>query len=153
MIISWVFLLWQRLIFAAPAWVWESGNSRPPESGGRRRGGAGQGWRRRVVGWGSILDRESLEWRGFKIWGESLEGLPFTAHPKVEPDGTLWAFGLNLIPRHALVLYHIGADGSVVKAKGIDPGPIGMVHDFIVTARTRRHPSPSSRRSLKWAGS
>ena len=88
------------------------------------------------AGSASILDRESLEWRGFKIWGQSLEGLPFTAHPKVEPDGTLWAFGLNLIPRHALVLYHIGADGSVVKAKAIDPGPIGMVHDFVVTARS-----------------
>ena len=88
------------------------------------------------AGSASVLDRESLEWRGFKVWGKSLEGLPFTAHPKVEPDGTLWAFGLNLIPRRALVLYHIGADGTVVKAKALDPGPIGMVHDFVVTARS-----------------
>ena len=36
-----------------------------------------------------IRVRKSLEWRGFKVWGESLEGLPFTAHPKVESDGTL----------------------------------------------------------------
>ena len=34
------------------------------------------------------------------------------------------------------MLYHIGPDGSVVKAKAIDPGPIGMVHDFVVTARS-----------------
>ena len=48
----------------------------------------------------SVLDRENLQWKGFKVWGEGLEGLPFTAHPKVEPDGTLWAFGYNLAPVH-----------------------------------------------------
>ena len=85
------------------------------------------------AGSASVLDREGLAWRGFKVWGDSLEGLPFTAHPKVEPDGTLWAFGLNLIPRRALVLYHIGVDGALVKAQALDPGPIGMVHDFVVT--------------------
>ena len=83
----------------------------------------------------SVLDRATLEWRGFKVWGESLEGLPFTAHPKVEPDGTLWAFGVNLVPVRALVLYHIAADGVPVKTRVVDPGPLGIVHDFVVTAR------------------
>ena len=83
----------------------------------------------------SVLDRETLQWQGFKVWGESFEGLPFTAHPKVEPDGTLWAFGYNLVPVRALVLYHIAADGTVVKVQALDPGPLGMVHDFVVTAR------------------
>ena len=83
----------------------------------------------------SVLDRETLQWQGFKVWGESLEGLPFTAHPKVEPDGTLWAFGYSLVPVQALVLYHIAADGTVLKAQALDPGPLGMVHDFVVTAR------------------
>ena len=83
----------------------------------------------------SVLDRATLEWRGFKVWGESLEGLPFTAHPKVEPDGTLWAFGVNLVPVRALVLYHIAADGMPVKTRVVDPGPLGIVHDFVVTAR------------------
>ena len=35
----------------------------------------------------------------------------------------------------ALVLYHIAADGTVVKAQTLDPGPLGMVHDLVVTAR------------------
>ena len=83
----------------------------------------------------SVLDRATLEWRGFKVWGEGLEGLPFTAHPRVEPDGTLWAFGYIFSPAPALVLYHIGADGTVVKAKALNPGPLGIVHDFVVTAR------------------
>ena len=83
----------------------------------------------------SIIDRDTLAWQGFKVWGDSLEGLPFTAHPKVEPDGALWAFGIAFAPAPALVLYHIGADGAVVKVAVVDPGPLGMVHDFVVTAR------------------
>ena len=83
----------------------------------------------------SVLDRDTLAWRGFKVWGESLDGLPFTAHPKVEPDGTIWAFGYSLAPVRALVLYHIAPDGALRKAQLIDPGPLGMVHDFVVTAR------------------
>ena len=46
----------------------------------------------------SVLDRETLQWSGFKVWGEGLEDLPFTAHPKVEADGTLWAFGYQRPP-------------------------------------------------------
>ena len=83
----------------------------------------------------SVIDRDTLEWRRFKVWSKPLEGVPFTAHPKVEPDGTLWAFGISFTPRPMLVLYHIDAGGGVVKARAFDPGPLGMVHDFVVTAR------------------
>ena len=83
----------------------------------------------------SVLDRETLAWQGFRSWGEGLEGVPFTAHPKVEPDGTLWAFGVSLIPAMRLVLYRIARDGSLVKAQVVDAGPLGMVHDFVVTER------------------
>ena len=83
----------------------------------------------------SVLDRETLQWNGFKVWGEGLEGLPFTAHPRVEPDGTLWAFGYSFVPVRALLLYHIAPDGTVVKVHRVDPGPLGIVHDFVVTDR------------------
>ena len=83
----------------------------------------------------SVLDRDTLAWRSFKVWGEHLEGVPFTAHPKVEPDGTLWAFGYSIAPAPALVLYHIGPDGGLRKVKRVDAGPLGMVHDFVVTER------------------
>ena len=33
------------------------------------------------------------------------------------------------------MLYHIGADGAVVKAQALNPGPLAIVHDFVVTAR------------------
>ena len=47
----------------------------------------------------------------------------------------MWAFGYAFAPAPALVLYHIAPDGALVKAKVLDPGPLGMVHDFVVTAR------------------
>ena len=83
----------------------------------------------------SVLDRDTLAWKRFKVWGEHLEGVPFTAHPKVEPDGTLWAFGYSFAPAPALVLYHIAPDGTLLKAQRVDAGALGMVHDFVITAR------------------
>ena len=87
------------------------------------------------AGSASVLDRETLAWREFKSWGAGLEGVPFTAHPKVEADGTLWAFGASYLPAERLVLYEIAPDGSLVKAAVVDAGPLGMVHDFVVTGR------------------
>ena len=83
----------------------------------------------------SALARETLAWKGFKVWAEGFEGVPFTAHPKVEPDGTLWGFGLNYVPAPRLVLYRIGPGGALVAADVIDAGRLGMVHDFVVTGR------------------
>ena len=87
------------------------------------------------AGSASVLDRDTLAWRDFKTWGEGLAGAPFTAHPKVEPDGTVWAFGLSYFPAMRIVLYRIAPDGKLVRAEVIDAGPLGMVHDFVVTDR------------------
>ena len=81
----------------------------------------------------SVLDRNTLAWRSFKTWGEGLDGAPFTAHPKVEADGTVWAFGLSYFPAMRIVLYRIGPDGELVRAEVLDAGRLGMVHDFVVT--------------------
>ncbi|MDD9981990.1 MAG: carotenoid oxygenase family protein, partial [Gammaproteobacteria bacterium] len=83
----------------------------------------------------SVIDRETLAWQGFKSWGESVDGLPFTAHPKVEIDGTVWAFGYTFAPVPAIILYHIAPDGTLRRAHRIDVDPMGMVHDFVVTDR------------------
>ncbi|MDE0114982.1 MAG: carotenoid oxygenase family protein [Albidovulum sp.] len=81
----------------------------------------------------SVLDRETLDWQAFKSWGDGLKGLPFTAHPKRDPNGTLWAFGYALIPSTSIVLYHISATGQIIKATAVPVEPLGMVHDFVVT--------------------
>ena len=80
------------------------------------------------------LDATTLATRGRKSWHPDLEGAAFSAHPKVEPDGTLWNFGYAL-DRGLLVLYHIGAGGGLRDAGVVPVDNLGMVHDFVVTAR------------------
>ncbi|MGD9539141.1 MAG: carotenoid oxygenase family protein [Alphaproteobacteria bacterium] len=81
-----------------------------------------------------VVDAESLETRGRKVWRDDLKGLPFTAHPKVEADGTLWGFGYDATGGR-LVLYHIGPDGALKNVGLVPAAPLGMVHDFVVTER------------------
>lgn len=81
------------------------------------------------------LDPQSLETLGIKTWRSDLRGAPFTAHPKVEPDGTVWAFGYAL-DRGLLVLYRIDAGGKVEKADTVGISPLGMIHDFAVTVNS-----------------
>ena len=72
--------------------------------------------------------------KGLKSWHEDLDGAAFSAHPKVEPDGTLWNFGYA-VAQGLIVLYHIGKDGRVRRAGTVPVDNLGMVHDFVVTAR------------------
>ncbi len=80
------------------------------------------------------LDARTLETRGFKTWRPDLAGLPFSAHPRVDPDGTVWNFGIGS-GRGLLVLYEIGADGALRRADGVQVPDLPMVHDFAVTER------------------
>ena len=82
------------------------------------------------------LDEATLAATGFKRWSPQLSGVPFSAHPKVDPDGTLWNIGCALLPRPALVLYHIDRAGRLVKAGLVDAGPMGLIHDFVVTRKS-----------------
>ncbi|GAB3247904.1 carotenoid oxygenase family protein [Chitinimonas naiadis] len=80
------------------------------------------------------LDPDTLATRGIKTWRADLAALPFSAHPRIEPDGTLWNFGA-LPGSNKLVLWQIGADGSLVRVQLINVPKLAMVHDFVVTAR------------------
>ncbi|MCY4396603.1 MAG: carotenoid oxygenase family protein [Rhodospirillaceae bacterium] len=82
------------------------------------------------------LEEATLAASGFKNWGPQLSGVPFSAHPKVDPDGTLWNIGCSLLPRPALVLYHIDRTGRLIKAGLVDAGPMGLIHDFVVTQKS-----------------
>ncbi|WP_203290942.1 carotenoid oxygenase family protein [Maricaulis parjimensis] len=81
------------------------------------------------------LDPETLESRGSRDFHESLRGVPFSAHPKIDPDGTVWNFG-QAASHDLLVLYQIGADGALRRAEMVDDIPGGMIHDFAVTDRS-----------------
>lgn len=80
------------------------------------------------------LDPESLATRGIKTWSDELRAMPFSAHPKLDPQGGMWNFG-TLPGANRLALYQIGAQGQVMRT-GLVPVPqLAMVHDFVVSAK------------------
>ena len=79
------------------------------------------------------LDPRTLETRGLKTWRADLAGVPFSAHPRVEPDGTIWNFGVDA--HHGLLLlYEIAPAGALRRAEAFPLSHMPMVHDFAVTA-------------------
>ncbi|AMM24341.1 carotenoid oxygenase family protein [Variovorax sp. PAMC 28711] len=80
------------------------------------------------------LDPRTLETRGLKTWRPDLAGLPFSAHPKVDPDGTVWNFGVGS-GKGLLVLWEVAPDGALRRADGVPVTDLSMVHDFAVTDR------------------
>ena len=80
------------------------------------------------------IDPDTLDTEDAYAFTDNTRGVPFSAHPRVEADGTLWNFGY-LSAAKIFVLWHIDANGKLVKIGKIDADPISMVHDFIVTSR------------------
>ncbi len=80
------------------------------------------------------MDPQTLGTRGIKNWSADYAGMPFSAHPKVEPGGTLWNFGVSSL-QGLLSIYRIDAGGALVSASTISVPQMTMVHDFAVTER------------------
>jgi carotenoid cleavage dioxygenase len=86
---------------------------------------AGSPWR---------VDPGSLQTLGRKVWSEDTDRMPFSAHPKVDTDGTVWSFGY-LAGSGKLVLYRLSAQGALRDTRLIDAPNADMVHDFAITGR------------------
>lgn len=82
------------------------------------------------AGSGHELDANTLETKGLVTWSPELKHMPFSAHPKVEADGTLWNFGMLF---GKMALYQISAKGDLIKHTVFDAPYSGMVHDFAIT--------------------
>jgi carotenoid cleavage dioxygenase len=80
------------------------------------------------------VNAETLETIGPHVWRDDLKGVPFGAHPRIEPDGTLWNFGY-VPPADLIVVYRVGTDGALKAVKVLKVPDVGMVHDFMVTSR------------------
>jgi all-trans-8'-apo-beta-carotenal 15,15'-oxygenase len=79
------------------------------------------------------LDPVTLATRGPVTWREGWAQVPFSAHPKLDPQGVLWNFGTFA---DRLLAYQIGADGTAIKTQMAKlPLRVGMVHDFAITER------------------
>ena len=80
------------------------------------------------------VDPVSLATVGIKTWSPELASMPFSAHPKFDPDGSLWNFGA-LPGGGRLAVYHIGRDGAVLSTALVSVPQLAMVHDFVVSAK------------------
>lgn len=80
----------------------------------------------------TILDAQSLATRELKVWSPEYAGMPFSAHPKIEPDGTLWNFGVTS-SQGLLSIYRVRPSGELAQATTLKVDNIAMVHDFAVT--------------------
>ena len=78
------------------------------------------------------IDPASLDTIGPRAWSDELDGLPFSAHPKQEADGTSWNFGTF---GERIVIYQLSGAGALVKSAVFEVPASAMVHDFAVSQR------------------
>lgn len=80
------------------------------------------------------MNADDLSTNGLHSFSPDSDGIPFSAHPRIEPDGTLWNFGY-VSGAGLIALWHIAPDGKLVKMGTVPVNPMTMPHDFVVTAR------------------
>ena len=80
------------------------------------------------------LNPGTLDTIGVRTWRDDLKAMPFSAHPKIDQDGSLWNFGA-LPGADRLALYRIGANGELAQAGAVDVPQLAMVHDFVISAQ------------------
>jgi all-trans-8'-apo-beta-carotenal 15,15'-oxygenase len=80
----------------------------------------------------TVMDPETLETKGFKTFRRDLKQMPFLAHPRVEPDGTVWNLGGG---GKSSVVWKLNPDGSLAKAEVLKLTRKSYFHDFTATAR------------------
>ncbi|AOT06406.1 carotenoid oxygenase family protein [Pseudoalteromonas luteoviolacea] len=117
----------------------------------------GELWALWEAGSATAIDGSTLQTKGLINLGEgtqhqnSLKGLPFSAHPKVEADGTIWNFGYALSGH--IVLYQLNSQGKLENVGMVNSGFTGgMVHDFLITEKHILLLLPSLKRDRTIAG-
>jgi all-trans-8'-apo-beta-carotenal 15,15'-oxygenase len=92
----------------------------------------GELWALWEAGSPAVLDPETLATRGFKTFRSDLKQMPFLAHPRVEPDGTVWNLGGG---GAQTIVWKLNPDGSLAKAEVLKIARASYFHDFTMTAR------------------
>ncbi len=80
----------------------------------------------------TALAASDLSTKRFVTLRDDLKGMPFQAHPRYDPDGTIWNMGLN---GDKAIVWHLNADRSLNAAQVIDLPRASYMHDFTATAR------------------
>jgi carotenoid cleavage dioxygenase-like enzyme len=80
----------------------------------------------------TAMDGETLGTDGFVTLRPDLKGMPFSAHPRIEPDGRIWNLGIH--GKQAMV-WRLSAAGALEAAQMIELPRASYLHDFTATAR------------------
>ena len=80
----------------------------------------------------TALSAADLSTRRVVTLRDDLKGMPFQAHPRYDPDGTIWNMGLN---GGRAIIWRLNADRSPRAAQLIDLPRACFMHDFTATAR------------------
>lgn len=78
------------------------------------------------------VDPETLETKGFVTFREDLKGLPFLAHPRIEPDGRVWNLGAD---GKRAVVWRLSRTGALEDLQVIPLSRASYIHDFTATDR------------------
>ncbi len=78
------------------------------------------------------MDGATLATEQFVTLREDLKGMPFQAHPRFAPDGTVWNVGLK---GDRAVIWHLNGDGSLIDAQVVPLPRASYLHDFTATER------------------
>jgi len=78
------------------------------------------------------MDAETLETKGPKAWRDDLKGMPFLAHPKVEPDGRVWNLAVG---GEQVGIYRIAKSGQLEDFGLVKIGRAAYIHDWTMTDR------------------
>lgn len=80
----------------------------------------------------TMLDAATLATQGPKTFRRDLKQMAFSAHPRVDRDGTVWNFGGN---GENTFIWKLNPNGSLAKAEMIKLDRNSYFHDFTTTAR------------------
>jgi len=78
------------------------------------------------------MNPDTLETIGIRPMRDDLAAMPFTAHPKVEPNGRIWNIGAY---GQRVIIWRLAANGTLEDAQVIDVGQPSYLHDWAVTER------------------
>lgn len=82
------------------------------------------------------LDPDQLDTIGPVTWRPDLASVPFSAHPLLDRDGSMWNFGaVGLMGGSGLMVWHLGADGKLVSGDILETPIRGYLHSFAMTDR------------------
>lgn len=78
------------------------------------------------------MDARTLATEQFVTLRPDLKGMPFQAHPRFAPDGTIWNVGTS---GDHMIVWHMRADGDLIDAQMVRLPRASYLHDFTATDR------------------